>query len=79
MDGWELLKTLHADPRLNAIPMFSLTAYHDPVIASKALKAGFAACYPKPATTSIIDDMQALVQNAARPRGLGWCWDDLWR
>jgi hypothetical protein len=56
------------------MPVFSLTAYYDSVLALKAQRAGFTACYPKPANPSIVQDMQAIVNNSNRPPDSLWQW-----
>jgi CheY-like chemotaxis protein len=74
MDGWELLKKLRENPAHADMPVFSLTAYYDSVLALKAQRAGFTACYPKPANPSIVQDMQAIVNNSNRPPDSLWQW-----
>jgi len=48
MDGWTLLRTLHAAPATAALPCVAMTAYHSPELAVKAIEVGFAAYFPKP-------------------------------
>jgi CheY-like chemotaxis protein len=58
MNGWQLLEklqTLH-------LPAVALSAFYDPQVAREARTAGFLGCFPKPATTKIIEEILMLMK-----------------
>jgi CheY-like chemotaxis protein len=62
MDGWGLLQRLQANPLLKDVPKVAVTAYHTPILAVKAITAGFDAFFPKPIDAgSFIDDLNVIV------------------
>ncbi len=62
MDGWGLLQRLQANPSLKDVPKVAVTAYHTPILAAKAITAGFDAFFPKPIDAgSFIDDLNMIV------------------
>ena|SRR5579859_2149569 len=64
MDGWGLLTRLNADPSLKAVPRVAITAFHTPVLASKAVIAGFDAFFPKPIdATRFVQDLAEIIQD----------------
>jgi two-component system, NarL family, sensor histidine kinase BarA len=58
MDGWQLLQKLQT----MELPAVALTAFYDPQVAREAKKAGFLACFPKPANTKIIQEIISLMK-----------------
>jgi CheY-like chemotaxis protein len=62
MDGWTFLENIRAHPRYQHIPAVVVSAYLNPMVAQKALQAGFLACFPKPIdTTSLVRELVLLV------------------
>jgi CheY-like chemotaxis protein len=61
MDGWELLRMIRADAVTADLAVVAITAFYDPGLARQAKQAGFHACFPKPATLSVIHDIEALL------------------
>lgn len=47
-DGWELLKEIQQNPRTTELPCVAVTAYHTSKLREEAIRAGFAAYFPKP-------------------------------
>jgi CheY-like chemotaxis protein len=59
IDGWSLLEVINNDPRTVQLPCVAITAFHSPELAIKAVKAGFAAYFPKPLdATSFMRELQ---------------------
>jgi CheY-like chemotaxis protein len=48
MDGWGLLKTIRNNAHTKNLPCIAMTAYHDAMVAHKAIQSGFRAFFPKP-------------------------------
>ncbi|MBX3065241.1 MAG: response regulator [Anaerolineae bacterium] len=48
MDGWELLRKMQQNSLSRDVPKVATTAYHTPLLATRAIAAGFAAFLPKP-------------------------------
>ncbi len=48
MDGWEVLRHIHATPRLESVPVIALTAFSLPSDKLRALAAGFDSHISKP-------------------------------
>jgi two-component system cell cycle response regulator DivK len=64
MDGWGLLKCLNTDAKLKDIPRVAVTAFHTPVLPSKALSAGFDAFFAKPIdATTFVQELQTIIQD----------------
>ena len=63
INGWELLDIVQADPGSAATQKVALTAYYDPALARQAREAGFRACFPKPATQALIDNLLSFIDN----------------
>jgi CheY-like chemotaxis protein len=58
MDGFELAETMRDDPVLSAIPIIAITAYNTINVFEEALRAGFAAYFPKPIKAiTFVDDL----------------------
>jgi two-component system cell cycle response regulator/two-component system cell cycle response regulator DivK len=69
MDGWGFLRQLQVNPASKGIPKVAVTAYHTPIIAAKAIAAGFDAFFPKPIdAVTFVDDLEAII---ASPRKSG--------
>jgi CheY-like chemotaxis protein len=58
-NGWQLLQDLQ---RIN-LPAVALSAFYEPQVAREAKNAGFLACFPKPATTKIVQEIIALMDS----------------
>ena len=64
MDGWGFLQHLRENPSLNSVPKVAITAFHTPLLAAKAISAGFDAFIPKPIdVTSFIEDLDDIVKD----------------
>ncbi len=61
MDGLELIRTLKADPNLNAIPIIMVTTEADPEEKAKAMDAGAAAYMVKPVTADKVSENILLI------------------
>jgi CheY-like chemotaxis protein len=61
MDGWGVLKAIQNNPETDTLIVIALTAYYTPSLARDAKEAGFAACFPKPITQSLIQNIQAIL------------------
>ena len=62
MDGWGFLQHLQGNPSLDGVPKVAITAFHTPLLAAKAINAGFDAFIPKPIdATSFVQDLDAIV------------------
>ena len=62
MDGWAFLERLQANPMLNDVPKVAITAFYTPIVAAKALEAGFDAFFPKPIdVTSFVKDLGLII------------------
>jgi CheY-like chemotaxis protein len=61
IDGWGVLKTIQANPATASLIVIALTAYYSSSLARDAREAGFAACFPKPITQSLIQNIQAIM------------------
>lgn len=57
MDGWQLLSEIQTNPSTASLKAVALTAYYDPQIANEARQAGFLQCYPKPATSKLVQEL----------------------
>jgi PAS domain S-box-containing protein len=62
VDGYEVARTLRADPSLRSITLIALSGYAQPEDRERARDAGFEAHLPKPAP---LDDLAALVTAAS--------------
>ncbi len=63
IDGWNLLRTIRANPRLAEIPCVATTAYHSFEIADRAIEEGFVAYFPKPIeATSFVRELEYIVK-----------------
>jgi CheY-like chemotaxis protein len=62
MDGWELLKAIRADAYTANLRVVAVTAFYDSGLARLAKQAGFQACFPKPATLALVQDLEAILQ-----------------
>ncbi len=60
MDGWQTLQAIRANPITEKIPVIAITAYHSPMTADGAMKAGFNAYFSKPV------DPRTFVQSLAK-------------
>ncbi|MDR0272334.1 MAG: response regulator [Clostridiales bacterium] len=54
MNGFEAMKLIKGNPKLNAIPVVFITATITPDVVSKAKKLGVAEVFPKPFTSEIL-------------------------
>lgn len=64
IDGWTLLERLREDAALQAVPKVAMTAYHNPTLAQKAVRAGFDAYFAKPIdATTFVQDLQDIRNN----------------
>jgi CheY-like chemotaxis protein len=61
MDGWQVLKAIQTNPQTATVPAIALTAYYSPSVARDAKKAGFVACFPKPITPNLMQNIQAIL------------------
>ncbi len=62
MDGWELLRRVNQSEKLKDVPCVAVTAYHTPVLASKAISAGFDAFFPKPIDApTFVQELETIV------------------
>jgi CheY-like chemotaxis protein len=59
-DGWALFQDLQRFK----LPAVALSAFYEPQVAREAKNAGFLACFPKPATTKIVQEIIALMESA---------------
>ena len=48
IDGWRLLDAIRKSPRTKLMPCVAVTAFHSAEVATKAIKMGFSAYFPKP-------------------------------
>jgi CheY-like chemotaxis protein len=62
MDGWELLKMIRADAFTADLNVVAVTAFYDTGLARQAKQAGFQACFPKPATLTLIESLEAILR-----------------
>ncbi|MCS6870540.1 MAG: response regulator [Anaerolineae bacterium] len=70
MDGWELLRTLRADPQTRHIPILAITAaYTLPGDRERVLEAGFDGYLAKPVEVSAFADVLRETIAKARQRG----------
>lgn len=62
MDGWGFLQRLQVDPPIRGVPKVAITAFHTPLLAAKAIAAGFDAFFPKPIdAVSFVHDLDTIV------------------
>jgi len=62
IDGWSLLEKIKRDDAINKTPRVAVTAYHNPMLAQKAIEAGFHAYFAKPIdATSFVRELQGIV------------------
>jgi two-component system sensor histidine kinase/response regulator len=47
-DGWELFNLIQAYPDTQNLPCIAVTAFHTSKLREQAIRAGFAAYFPKP-------------------------------
>ena len=67
MDGYEVARTLKADPALRTVPLIAVTAYAMVDDRQKALAAGFDGYIPKPiAPESFVPQLQSFLAPEAR-------------
>ena len=65
IDGWNLLRTIRADPRLDGVPCVATTAYHSFEIADRAIEEGFVAYFPKPIeATAFVRELEYIIKGA---------------
>jgi CheY-like chemotaxis protein len=63
MNGWDMLATMQNDPYLSHIPVVAITAFHSITVAEEALKAGFAAYFPKPINSrTFVQDLEQTLE-----------------
>lgn len=62
MDGWELLRAIRAESGMADMSVVAITAFYDVGVARQAKQAGFQACFPKPATLALVQNLEALIQ-----------------
>jgi CheY-like chemotaxis protein len=62
IDGWQLLNVVRTSP-LSHVPCIAVTAFHSAEVAVEAIRAGFAAYFPKPleATSFVRELMRVIV------------------
>jgi len=63
IDGWTFLDWMRHQPLIQDVKTVSITAYYDPQVASRARTAGFLHCFPKPATQTLVADLQRFIEN----------------
>ena len=62
IDGWRLLDTIRKSPQSTGMPCVAVTAFHSAEVATKAIKSGFAAYFPKPLdTVSFVRELRRFV------------------
>lgn len=61
MDGWELLRMIRADAFTANLNVVAVTAFYDASLARQAKQAGFQACFPKPATLALIQNLESIL------------------
>ena len=62
MDGWGFLQCLQVDPTIRGVPKVAITAFHTPLLAAKAMAAGFDAFFSKPIeAVSFVHDLDTIV------------------
>ncbi len=62
IDGWRLLDAIRSSPKTKGMPCVAVTAFHSAEVATKAIKSGFAAYFPKPLdATSFVRELQRFV------------------
>lgn len=72
MDGFAVLRHLHADPATASIPVIALTAQAMAGDRDRALAAGFSDYVPKPIDTrTLADRIRALLKPGEPPRSAG--------
>lgn len=64
IDGWTLLDWIRHQPETKDVKTVSITAYYDPQVAHRAKSAGFLHCFPKPATQSLVEDLQKVIRHS---------------
>lgn len=66
MNGWDMLAAMQNDPFLSRIPVVAITAFHSITVADEALKAGFAAYFPKPINAAtFVKDLERTLASAS--------------
>ncbi|MBZ0315528.1 MAG: response regulator [Anaerolineae bacterium] len=64
LDGWGVLQAVRSNPVTQDVPCVAITAYYTPILASRALKAGFDACFPKPLNSrTFIADLYRIMES----------------
>lgn len=64
IDGWNLLRAIRADSRLDGVPCVATTAYHSFEIADQAIEEGFEAYFPKPIeATAFVRELEYIVNS----------------
>lgn len=63
LDGWELIDWMRSLPANDIPKAVAITAYYDPVIASRATAAGFLHCFSKPATQDVVQQMKQFIDD----------------
>src|SRR5258705_11786345 len=62
MDGWDFVKTIHANPGTASLPAVAATAFHSLDVAEKAIQAGFSAYFSKPVeATSFVRELERVM------------------
>jgi CheY-like chemotaxis protein len=56
-DGWSLLQAIQDNSGTASLPCVAITAYHDAKVAREALHAGFAGYFPKPLSTTFVQEL----------------------
>ena len=62
IDGWKLLQTIQANPKVAHMPCIAVTAFHSAEVAVKAIEAGFTAYFSKPIEPgSFVQELQQYI------------------
>lgn len=60
MDGFGLLRQIQTSN--NPPPVIAITAYYDSNVVQQAYQAGFLECFPKPASNTMLDQMEKFIR-----------------
>lgn len=62
IDGWRLLDSIRNSSNATTMPCVAVTAFHSAEVATKAIKSGFSAYFPKPLNTiSFVQELHRFI------------------